>query len=139
MCTSSSPIRVTLSPAGDQDGKFRLLIQVNSRKFGVNFKLPGVVTADRVTGRLTARFENNPQVPVKHLRLVFKPGPRAALVNPIGVWAGEDERCVDARGRAAGPATDGVAVAGVPDATSSSSYDVSWDGNGGWLPVGFAV
>ena len=31
-----------LDPAGVQDGKFRLLIQVDSRKFGVNLKLPGM-------------------------------------------------------------------------------------------------
>ncbi len=49
------------------DGLFRLLIQVDSREDGVNVKIPGVVTADRVTGRLTARFENNPQVPAKRL------------------------------------------------------------------------
>jgi hypothetical protein len=122
-----------LDPAGGQDGKFRLLIEVNSDKLGVNAKLPGVVMADRVTGRLTARFEDNPQVPVKHLRLVFDPGSRAALVNPVTCGPAKTGAAFTSWSRG-GTRSDGVAVAGVPDATSSSSYDVSWDGHGGGCP-----
>jgi hypothetical protein len=122
-----------LDPAGDRDGKFRLLIEVDSRKFGVNLKLPGVVTADRRTGRLTARFENNPQVPAKHLRLVFKPGSRAALVNPLACGAAKTSSVLTSWSRG-GIRTDGVSVAGVPDATPSSSFDVSWDGAGAGCP-----
>jgi hypothetical protein len=122
-----------LDPAGDRDGKFRLLIEVDSRRFGVNLKLPGVVTADRVTGRLTARFENNPQVPAKHLRLVFKPGSRAALVNPATCGPAKTSSVLTSWSRG-GTRTDGVPVAGVSDATPSSSYDVSWDGAGGGCP-----
>jgi hypothetical protein len=123
-----------LSPAGDQDGTFRLLIQADSRKLGVNFKLPGVVTADRTTGRLTARFEDNPQFPAKSLRLVFKPGSRAALVNPVTCGAATTNGVFTSWAQG-GTRSDGVTVAGVPDATSSSSYDVSWDGNGGGCPA----
>jgi hypothetical protein len=122
-----------LSPAGDQDGKYRLLVQVNSAKFGVNLKLPGVVTADRATGRLTARFADNPQVPAKHLRLVFDPGARAALVNPVACGAAKTSSVLTSWSRG-GTRSDGVAVAGVPDATPSSSYGVSWDGAGGGCP-----
>jgi hypothetical protein len=122
-----------LSPAGDQDGKFRLLIQVDSRKYGVNFKLPGVVTADRVTGRLTARFENNPQAPIKHVRLMFKPGSRAALVNPVGCGSAKTSGVFTSWSRG-GTRSDGLQVAGVPDATPSSSYGVSWDGSGAGCP-----
>jgi hypothetical protein len=122
-----------LSPAGDQDGKFRLLIQIDSRKYGVNLKLPGVVTADRATGRLTARFEDNPQLPAKHLRLAFKPGPRAALVNPAGCGQATTSGVLTSWSRG-GTRSDGLAVAGVPDATPNSSYDVSWDGNGASCP-----
>ncbi len=31
---------------GNQDGKFRLLIQLENERYGINFKLPGVATAD---------------------------------------------------------------------------------------------
>jgi hypothetical protein len=123
-----------LSPAGDQDGTFRLLIQVDSPEFGVNVKLPGIVTADRATGRLTARFENNPQVPVKHLRLVFKPGSRAALVNPSACGTATTAGAFTPWSRG-GVRSDGVVVAGTPDATSGSSYAVSWDGQGGSCPA----
>jgi hypothetical protein len=122
-----------LDPAGVQDGKFRLLIQVDSRKFGVNLKLPGIVTADRATGRLTARFEDNPQVPAKHLRLVFDPGPRAALVNPVACGAARTGGVFTPWSRG-GARSDGVVVSGTPDVTAGSSYEVSWDGNGAGCP-----
>ena len=65
-----------------QDGTFRVLIDVSSEKYGINVKLPGTVTANQTTGQLTARFLENPQLPVKHLEIKLKPGPRASLVNP---------------------------------------------------------
>ncbi|HEX2214989.1 MAG TPA: hypothetical protein VHH12_16355, partial [Mycobacterium sp.] len=49
---------------------------------GVIVKLKGSVTPDPVTGQLTATFENNPQLPFDHMRVVFKDGPRAPLANP---------------------------------------------------------
>jgi hypothetical protein len=122
-----------LDPAGDRDGKFRLLVEVDSRQFGVNFKLPGIVTADRTTGRLTARVADNPQAPIKHVRLVFKPGSRAALVNPVACGAATTSGVLTSWSRG-GTRSDGVAVRGVPDVTRSSKYDVSWDGNGGTCP-----
>ncbi len=124
-----------LSPAGDQDGMFRLLIQVNSPEFGVNVKLPGIVTADRATGRLKARFADNPQVPVKHLQLVFYPGSRAALVNPTACGAATTSGVFTPWSRGGSRVPDGVTVPGTPDATSSSSYAVSWDGTG-WCVSG---
>ncbi len=71
-----------LSSSGGQDGTFRVLIQVSSEKYGINVKLPGTVTANKTTGQLTATFLENPQLPVKHLELKLKPGPRASLANP---------------------------------------------------------
>ncbi len=123
-----------LDLAGGRDGKFRLLIQVDSRKFGVNLKLPGVVTADRATGRLIARFEDNPQLPAKHLRLVFDPGSRAALVNPPACGAARTAGVFTPWSRG-GTRSDGVLVSGTPDATVGSSYDVSWDGAGAGCPL----
>jgi hypothetical protein len=123
-----------LSPAGDQDGKFRLLIQVDSPENGINAKLPGIVTADRLTGRLTARFEDNPQLPAKRLRLVFNPGSRAALANPPVCGTATTSGVFTPWSRG-GVRSDGVLVAGTPDATSSSSYPVSWDGQGGACPA----
>jgi hypothetical protein len=123
-----------LDPSGGRDGLFRLLIEVDSRKLGVNVKIPGVVTANRDTGRLTARFEDNPQLPAKALRLAFKPGSRAALANPPTCTTATTNGVFTPWSRG-GTRSDGVQVPGTPDATSSSSFDVSWDGNGAGCPA----
>ena len=70
------------SPSGDQDGTFRVLIQLEQARYGVNFKLPGVITANKSTGQLTATFTENPQLPSSVLELNFKSGPRATLATP---------------------------------------------------------
>jgi hypothetical protein len=49
---------------------------------GVVIKLYGETHPDKVTGQVTATFDNNPQLPFTNLRLVFKNGPRSPLVNP---------------------------------------------------------
>ena len=123
-----------LSPAGNQDGLFRLLIQVDSREDGVNVKIPGVVTADRVTGRLTARFENNPQVPAKRLSMTFRPGDRASLANPASCTSAKTTGVFTPWSRP-GTRSDGVTVAGTADVTSSSIFEVSWDGKGAGCPA----
>jgi hypothetical protein len=129
-----SPHPGDLDPSGGRDGLFRLLIQVDSRELGVNVKIPGVVTADKDTGRLTARFEDNPQLPAKSLRLSFKPGSRAALANPATCTTATTNGVFTPWSRG-GTRDDGVQVAGTPDATSSSSFDVSWDGTGAGCPA----
>jgi hypothetical protein len=128
-----SPHPGDLDPTGGRDGLFRLLIEVDSREHGVNVKIPGVVTADKDTGRLTARFEDNPQLPAKTLRLTFKPGPRAALANPAACTTATTSGVFTPWSRG-GTRDDGAEVAGTPDATSSSSFAVSWDGHGGGCP-----
>ena len=67
---------------GSQDGKFRLLIQLENARYGVNIKLPGIATADKQTGQLTATFTDNPQLPSSHLQVNLKEGPRAPLATP---------------------------------------------------------
>jgi hypothetical protein len=49
---------------------------------GVVIKLPGKIIPDPVTGRLKTVFDDNPQLPFRSLKLHFKGGPRAPLVNP---------------------------------------------------------
>jgi hypothetical protein len=131
-----------LDPSGNQDGTFRLLIQLNSERYGLNAKVPGIVTADKASGRLVARFTDNPQLPVKHLSLTFKSGDRAPLVNPTTCGAATTSGVFTPWSRG-GTRTDGVVVPGTPDATDSSSFDVSWDGKGagcpGVLPFGPAM
>jgi hypothetical protein len=59
---------------------YRLFLVVKGR--GVLVKLEGGVKADPQTGRLTARFENNPQLPFSRIELELADGERASLTNP---------------------------------------------------------
>jgi uncharacterized repeat protein (TIGR01451 family) len=92
---------------------------------GVVLKLKGTVQADPHTGRLTATFKDNPQLPFSELKLHLKGGARAPLANP----------------QACGPETTSTDLApwstpATADATPLSSFNVDWDGNGGACPAG---
>jgi hypothetical protein len=59
-----------------------LYIAVDDEKTGIVATLAGEVKADPVTGQLTARFPENPQLPFEHFFLHFKQGPHAPLRTP---------------------------------------------------------
>jgi hypothetical protein len=60
--------------------RYRMLLAFEG--YGLNAKVEGIVSPDPVTGQLTSRFVDNPQLPFNRLRLEFKGGPNAVLVNP---------------------------------------------------------
>jgi hypothetical protein len=122
------------SPNGDQDATVRVLIEVDSERDGINVKLPGIVTVDHATGRLTARFENSPQVPLKHVSLTFKAGDRAALVNPPTCASAKTTGVFTPWSRGGTRSPGNVTVPGTPDFTTGSAFDVSWDGKGAGCP-----
>jgi hypothetical protein len=69
------------SDADAEDGKMiRLYMEIAGS--GVIVKLPGFTTVNPATGQLSGIFEENPQLPFEELKVRFKSGPRAALVNP---------------------------------------------------------
>ncbi len=81
---------------------------------GVVIKLKGMLSANPATGQLTARFEENPQLPFSDLKVKLDGGPRAPLANP--------QTC--------GPATTESALSPwsspiTPDATPSSTFGVT--------------
>jgi hypothetical protein len=86
---------------------------------GVIAKLAGTVAADPATGRLTATFDDQPQLPFSELRMRFKGGPRAPLTNPVD--------CGEAT-------TTSVlqpwSAPGTPNAISTSSFAVTGCGGG---------
>ncbi len=49
---------------------------------GVIIKLKGTVSVNPATGRITTRFDENPQLPFSELKLELDGGPRAPLANP---------------------------------------------------------
>jgi hypothetical protein len=68
------------TPSDAQDGRLlRLLVQAEGS--GVTVKLEGSARIDQRTGRLTASFEQLPQLPWEEVQLTFNGGPRAPLAN----------------------------------------------------------
>ncbi len=108
-----------LPPGGNQDGKFRLLIQLENADAGINFKLPGVAVADKQTGQLTATFTENPQLPSKHLTVTLKGGPSASLATPATCGRFDTASTLVP-----------WSTPGTPDAHPSASFDVSSGPNG---------
>jgi hypothetical protein len=53
-----------------------------SDELGLHIKIPGELRPDPATGRLTAVFEDLPQVPVSEISIDVWGGPRAPLKNP---------------------------------------------------------
>ena len=92
---------------------------------GVNVKVVGSVHLDPATGRLTATFQNTPQLPVSDIELSFNGGSRGALITPraCGVFT---------------TASDFTpwSTPGTPDATPSALFGVSEGVGGGACPNG---
>ena len=49
---------------------------------GVRVKLKGAIRVDPASGRVTAEFSDNPQLPLSKLRMTLSGGPKAVLVTP---------------------------------------------------------
>jgi hypothetical protein len=61
---------------------FRVFLIVRSQERGLLVKIYGTAAADPDTGRLTATFENNPELPFHDLDLDFKQGSRGLFALP---------------------------------------------------------
>jgi uncharacterized repeat protein (TIGR01451 family) len=109
-----TPLCAPCTNTDAQSGRMlRLFIEVNDPASGVIVKLPGTVSADPATGRLTASFKNSPQLPFDDLQLRFKGGSRAPLATPS--TCGTFTTTSDLSPWSA-PFT--------PDATPSSAFDI---------------
>jgi hypothetical protein len=110
------------SKADAADGNlFRLYLEIAGS--GIVVKQPGTVYVNPATGQITAKFENNPQLPFTELQANFKGGLRAPLATPQS--CGTFTTTSDFTPWSA-PVT--------PDSTPLSSFNVDWDGNGGACP-----
>ncbi len=127
------------SPCSNTDAEdghiFRLFLQVHSAERGVIVKLAGHVSANPTTGRLQATFTQQPQLPFSELLLTFNGGARAPLANPqsCGTFTTSTDLTPWSTSGVGG-LSGTEAIAGTPDATPSSSFNVDWNGAGGACP-----
>jgi hypothetical protein len=62
--------------------KFAIYLVIDDRVTGIKATLPGRVSPDPASGRITTVFANNPQAPIEDVEIDFFGGPRASLANP---------------------------------------------------------
>ncbi len=60
-----------------------IYLAVEDEQSGIVAKLAGKVTPDPQTGRLTAAFTENPELPIEDVSLHFFGGPKASLKTPL--------------------------------------------------------
>jgi hypothetical protein len=113
---------------GSQEGKFRLLIELENPRYGINIKLPGIATADKQTGQLTTVFTDNPQLPASHLTVNLKGGPYASLATPVTCDSDPSTPKADSYETTSTMVPWGTP--GVPDAHPTADFNVS-SGPGG--------
>jgi hypothetical protein len=90
---------------------------------GIQIKVGGKTEVDPATGQITSVFEENPQTPFSELKIHLNGGPRAPIDNPA--VCGPAVTTSDfTPWSAPGLTPEGLAMAGTPDATPSSFYDV---------------
>ncbi len=79
-----SPLTGTLYVAQPHEGNpYRVFLLAEDKAEGVSVRLTGSVAADPSSGRLTATFAGNPQLPFTDLKLKFRTGAAALFANPL--------------------------------------------------------
>jgi hypothetical protein len=114
---------VYLAEQGDNPFGSTLAAYIVVEGEGALIKLPGKIDADPQTGRLTATFDDNPQLPFTDLMIDFFGGQNAALVSPkaCGTYAVVAEL---------------TPWSGTGTVTRTSSFTVASGPNGGPCPSG---
>ncbi|HTA14441.1 MAG TPA: hypothetical protein VK781_06240 [Solirubrobacteraceae bacterium] len=99
---------------------------------GVEIKVAGRIDPDPLTGRITATFDDLPQLAFGNVKLSFKSGPRAPIMTPssCGTFAATSDLTPTS---VAGAGPEGEAVAGGSDALSTDAVVIE-----GCKPTGFA-
>jgi hypothetical protein len=114
-------------PCGERDALdgtlYRVYVELGGAGASIDVKLAGYVSANPVTGRLTLRLGESPQLPLSQLTIKLNGGPRALLDSPPGCGRATSSADV-APWSAPGTTPEGLLTPGTPDATTSSFYEV---------------
>jgi uncharacterized repeat protein (TIGR01451 family) len=103
-----------------------IYVAAHDPQSGVVLKFAGRVEPDPVTGQLTTRFSDNPQLPFEDLTVTFFDGPRAPLRTPARCGSYE----------VATSLTPWSAPASGPADTPASAFGISSGPEGGPCPSG---
>lgn len=101
-----------------------IYVVVEDPRSGTVAKLAGKVEPNPLTGQLTTRFSENPQLPLQAVRLHFFAGPRAALQTPVACGS-----------YAISSSLTPWAAPSLPDAHPSDGFEVSAPATGGECPA----
>ena len=125
------------------DGRlYRLYLELGGKgalaDTGVNLKVAFDTEANPATGQLTTVVENTPQLPFSELKIRLNGGPRAPLDNPA-VCGAATTTADFTPWSAPGITPEGLSMAGTPDATPSSFFDVAGCAGAPGLKPGFVA
>lgn len=122
-----NPLKGNIYLAEQENNPFGSLLAVylyvNDPVSGIEVKVAGRIDPDPVTGRITATFDDLPQLAWGDVKLTFKQGPRAPLMTPTtcGTFAATSDLTPTSM---AGTGPHGEAIPGGPDVVSSDSVTI---------------
>ena len=126
------PVHGSLFLAKPFDNPFNsllaLYIAVEDPRSGVIAKFAGKVEPDPVTGQLSTRFSENPQLPLQAIRLHLFAGSRAPLQTPLACGSYSTSTSLTP-----------WAAPDLPDAHPTDSFEVSASPGGGACPASEAA
>ncbi len=116
--------------------EYRVFLAADAPAYGVGVHLEGHVKASKTTGRLTAVFTDNPQVPFEDIVAKFNGGSRAPLANPLSCgaatpaggitpYSGEPEKAASATGFDVGSGSAAPCPSPLPFTLSQSTAESS--------------
>ncbi len=73
----------------ESGSEYRVFLAAAAPQYGVGVRLEGHVRANAQSGRLTATFADDPEVPFEDFTVKFNGGPRAPLANPLSCAAAQ--------------------------------------------------
>jgi hypothetical protein len=113
-----------------------IYLTVDDPSTGTVSNLAGKVSADPVTGQLSTRFEENPQLPLEDVKLHFFTGPRASFRTPVSCDA--DPNAPGAQPYATTADITPWSAPETANAHPSDSFAIQASPNGGICPTSAA-